>query len=337
MERVLDELLGTGAAGDDEQRGRPAEIVGASAVIVDLPLLPPVPVDYVIDAPPVILPGDTDGDAASSSPDDAIDRITATEVGPAADIVIESAVDSVPVSVIETSDPATVVDEPNVFVLGSDTSTDEPGSILSATDPALPEPVVDEPIEPIGSAESIDAADSHVRRRTPPAMLRYPSTSVPKTTIANGRPLPRAYVAKRRTPPAGAATISATPASESTPLSTPNTTGPAAPDVSLQSSLDEGASGQTASTVDAGSSVPSEPVSVASGLAEGLVLAAADAPSKASSSATSPGASTTPAAVGSSTADGRAGARSANHPAFVFLLVTALIGLGVFVLLMLRR
>jgi hypothetical protein len=358
MERVLDELLGTGAASDDEQRGSPAEIVGASAVIVDLPPLPPVPVDYVIDAPPVIAPGDTDRDTASSSPDDETDRATAMGIGPAADIEVESAVETEP-SVIETSDPATVVDEPDGFVLGNDVSTHEPGSNVSATVPASPEPAVDEPIAPIGSVEATDAVESHVRRRTPPAMLRYPSTSVPKTTVANGRPLPRAYVAKRRTPPAGAMTISATPAIGSASPVAPGTTELAAPAVSPPSLLDD-ASAQIVGSVDAGSGVTNEPVSGATTVVEGSISAAsvrsvlprraavdgtiashaaANSASNALSASTQPGASTAPpaAAVESTTGDTRAAARSANHPALVFLLVTALVGLAVFVLLMLRR
>jgi hypothetical protein len=46
------------------------------------------------------------------------------------------------------------------------------------------------------------AGSSTVRRRTPlPVPVRHLSVSVPKTTATDGRALPRAYVAKRRTPP----------------------------------------------------------------------------------------------------------------------------------------
>jgi hypothetical protein len=49
---------------------------------------------------------------------------------------------------------------------------------------------------------------STVRRRTPQAMpARYPAGTIPKATGSNGRTLPRAYVAKRRTPSMGVPSI----------------------------------------------------------------------------------------------------------------------------------
>jgi hypothetical protein len=49
---------------------------------------------------------------------------------------------------------------------------------------------------------------SIVRRRTPQAMpARYPAGTIPKATGSNGRTLPRAYVAKRRTPSMGVPSI----------------------------------------------------------------------------------------------------------------------------------
>ena len=51
-----------------------------------------------------------------------------------------------------------------------------------------------------------------VRRRTPvPTHTRHPSSSIPKATASNGRALPRAYVAKRRTPGAGMPAVDALP------------------------------------------------------------------------------------------------------------------------------
>ena len=51
-----------------------------------------------------------------------------------------------------------------------------------------------------------------VRRRTPaPTHTRHPSSSIPKATARNGRALPRAYVAKRRTPGAGMPAVDAFP------------------------------------------------------------------------------------------------------------------------------
>ena len=49
---------------------------------------------------------------------------------------------------------------------------------------------------------------SAVRRRTPQALpARYPAGTIPKATGSNGRTLPRAYVAKRRTPSMGVPSI----------------------------------------------------------------------------------------------------------------------------------
>ena len=48
------------------------------------------------------------------------------------------------------------------------------------------------------------AARFHVRRRTPaPMPARYPTSTIPRATASDGKALPRAYVAKRRTPSTG--------------------------------------------------------------------------------------------------------------------------------------
>jgi len=61
-----------------------------------------------------------------------------------------------------------------------------------------------------------------VRRRTPPATpSRYSGTGVPKAMSTSGRPLPRAYVAKRRTPPMGMPTIDEPPHSVAAEASPP--------------------------------------------------------------------------------------------------------------------
>jgi hypothetical protein len=80
------------------------------------------------------------------------------------------------------------------------------GSTDAGSEPAPPAP---EAIDTATSAESETPpgnADERlsVRRRTPvPSHTRHPNSSIPKTTGTDGRALPRAYVAKRRTPPAG--------------------------------------------------------------------------------------------------------------------------------------
>ena len=58
--------------------------------------------------------------------------------------------------------------------------------------------------EHVEEDEAAVDAPSGVRRRTPPAMpARHPASAIPKAVSADGRPLPRAYVAKRRVTPPG--------------------------------------------------------------------------------------------------------------------------------------
>jgi hypothetical protein len=69
---------------------------------------------------------------------------------------------------------------------------------------------------------ALESPTYSVRRRTPPATpSRYSGTGVPKAMVTSGRPLPRAYVAKRRTPSMGIPTIDEPPhsvAAEASPL-----------------------------------------------------------------------------------------------------------------------
>jgi len=67
---------------------------------------------------------------------------------------------------------------------------------------STPETVA-EPGAPESTAEPpapSTAGRSHVRRRTPPLLpVRYPTSAIPRATASDGKALPRAYVAKRRT------------------------------------------------------------------------------------------------------------------------------------------
>ncbi len=96
----------------------------------------------------------------------------------------------------------------------------EAASDHAATPPTVPEP---EPTPP--GASTPDASDdppapttperAHVRRRTPPPMpMRYPTSAIPRATASDGKALPRAYVAKRRTPSAGLLPIGEPPGVE---------------------------------------------------------------------------------------------------------------------------
>jgi hypothetical protein len=60
--------------------------------------------------------------------------------------------------------------------------------------------------------DGVASSSTDVRRRTPPAMpARHPPSTIPKAVAADGRPLPRAYVAKRRVTPPGNMAIRSEP------------------------------------------------------------------------------------------------------------------------------
>jgi len=103
----------------------------------------------------------------------------------------------------------TVVDPfaPSTTTRGVESATaDEPGADVSATAAEVSEH------DRQAGTGPLEAPAYSVRRRTPPATpSRYSGTGVPKAMSTDGRPLPRAYVAKRRTPPTGMATIDEEP------------------------------------------------------------------------------------------------------------------------------
>jgi hypothetical protein len=320
LEHVLDEMLGVGATSDPKQQTDVNQTTGPSAVIVDLPQLPPVPFEPAVEVTTQPLLSDEAEASDAGRPavrDDvgvaATGPVMGSEPVPVLHLLIESSADAEPASAIEASEPATVVEAQEVFVLGSsDTSREDSSQVVAPIAPDQSGPAVEEVIEPTGVEESQDQPDAPVRRRTPPAMLRYPGSSVPKATVANGRPLPRAYVAKRRTPPRGAVVISAV-----APSATPAAPGSA--EVAIESAPGAG-------------TIANTPIPAVAPMAP---VAASTADALGHAAPTSPPAPT-PTTPVDSNAGGRAVARS-THPALVFLLVTALVALAVFVLLTLRR
>lgn len=86
------------------------------------------------------------------------------------------------------------------------TGLDETVSERATTTPAVPQPdampvtastpdTVAEPTTPTAPERT------HVRRHAPPMPVRYPTSAIPRATASDGKALPRAYVAKRRTRP----------------------------------------------------------------------------------------------------------------------------------------
>jgi len=96
----------------------------------------------------------------------------------------------------------------------------EAASEHATTPPTVPEPEATPPAAstPGGSDEPpapTTPERAHVRRRTPPPMpMRYPTSAIPRAMASDGKALPRAYVAKRRTPPAGVLPIGEAPGAE---------------------------------------------------------------------------------------------------------------------------
>jgi hypothetical protein len=196
---------------------------------------------------------------------------------------------------------------------------------------------------------------SNVRRRTPaPMHTRHATSSIPMATASDGRALPRAYVAKRRTPPAGMSTVGSSPEStvpqpalaENTrpttnsamtdpPAASPTITPPAAPDVTPDASpvsQTGGRLGHDAPVVEVAGPHPEPPAQTASSTAETGPIAAPN-------SARVPpnnGASRESAPQPKANHHGGAAAASAPNPGAFVVLLLALIALAIFVLRSLR-
>ena len=192
------------------------------------------------------------------------------------------------------------------------------------------EPELADRVSPIQSTERSRAAhgfaSSRVRRRTPmPMPARQPGTSIPKALSSDGRALPRAYVAKRRTPPGGAPSIVEEPdgradalqaaAASDTPVAEPEFSAPVASDTVVTHDPAPAAAD------------PEQPVAIES---KNQPLAA---PQDTGAPAPEPpprqSGDQSPHSNSSTTA--RAAAGSDHNPSAIIVLVVALIALGFFV------
>jgi hypothetical protein len=348
LERVLDEFLGAASSVSEPD-------TGATAVIVDLPSLPPLPeaaatVDVIAD------------EAASPGERSAIEAAVATDpADPAERAVFEDhRIESVavPPTVADTpsaTDDDNIDDLRNEATLGSGATDTEVAA--GSTDGAAPAPFdvptvdasvaietapvpVEEPLVQFTTEELAEQPVPPVRRRTPSATPRFSGSGIPRATVADGRPLPRAYVAKRRTPPSGAVVI-VPPAIEPAPTEVVPPTHRAAeaatssesvaPTVSLTSAPAAGAALVAPDETPETSDTPVLAMSSAPAVGD---EAATAAPAVAASAASS---TETPVRAAPGNAARQVAARSATHPALLFLLVTALVALAVFVLLTLDR
>lgn len=245
-----------------------------------------------------------------------------------------------PVGLVDLhGDMRAVFDDVTPAVVTGETSETVPSNALDAFS------VNDSP-----PAEEPARTEATVRRRTPPSVhTRYASSTIPKATGADGRPLPRAYVAKRRTPPTGAAIIAdvaAAAAGETGAVAStvaPPSAAEAIPAAALDSTADVHA--HTATPIEPSAQTPE--ATTPAGDAETVVVEGSPPSEAATQPAGEPSPVPPPPAAEESPArkppppggDPGAGSFAAptNQGALAFLLVTALVALGVFVLFSLRR
>lgn len=104
--------------------------------------------------------------------------------------------------------PSPVVDHAIPIVLDADMTRVQPQrvAVAAGSGPASrPTPVESTPVVPIPPAEA-------PRRRSPPGMPRPVFGAAPRTSRTDGRTLPRAYIARRRSSPRGMKTVDPKPA-----------------------------------------------------------------------------------------------------------------------------
>ena len=195
------------------------------------------------------------------------------------------------------------------------------------------EPEVADRVTPLESTERHRAAhgfaSSRVRRRTPvPMPARHPSASIPKALSSDGRALPRAYVAKRRTPPHGSPSVVDGPAArtEARHAAAPSET----PDVT-EAEFGAHVASETVVVVTQdpapAAADPEQPIGIES---ENQPKAATqDAGAAAPEPPPRPAGNTSQRTEPSATA--RAAAASDHTPSTIIVLVVTLIALGFFV------
>jgi hypothetical protein len=186
---------------------------------------------------------------------------------------------------------------------------------------------------------------SPVRRRTPvPMPVRHPASTIPRATSSDGRALPRAYVAKRRTPSAGIVPVADDPAAvdaTSGHPDSPHEAVPAAPASDVASMADAEAPASTAETATANEPQPPPPVeNAATGAKREEPRSDARPETSEPPAMASPGPSDAPSSATGAQKTARpepkpaGGAATATDtsPSAIVVLLVALIALGFFVL-----
>jgi len=194
--------------------------------------------------------------------------------------------------------------------------------------PAAPAPVIAEPF--------------HVRHHAaPPMPVRYPTSAIPRATARDGKALPRAYVAKRRTPSAGTRPMdeaqvpeeAETPTSESQNGSASFTSlTPPAAAADIETAAQPSTGSEPSPAEDASATVPEQPPAGATADESKTSEPATTAPGPSSSDQRggAPGADQS-AHADANAVDGAAAATDTSAGPVVALLV-ALLAIGFFVL-----
>lgn len=147
---------------------------------------------------------------------------TEPEIELVVDFTVEAAILDDAAPDLADRSPATIESEPEVSPESPATSA---GPTEAASEHARTPSSVAEPEATAPATPTLDTSDeppvptaperAHVRRRTPPPMpVRYPTSAIPRATASDGKALPRAYVAKRRTPSAGVPRVEEAPDAE---------------------------------------------------------------------------------------------------------------------------
>ena len=265
--------------------------------------------------------------------------------------------------------------EPDLAPIAPDSPEESPtvsDQAVASDHPVEPER---QPAAPVDSPSPVTAptpaTDGAARkqptvRRPTPTHTRHPSASIPKATASDGRALPRAYVAKRRTPPGGIATVGSVD-SDAQSVTLPDTAhdvtiSPAAPELNeaiptesaIEADLQHASVGESAPGSPSEAETPPAPVAlphdnpVATTSASepvAMVVTEPAGPVTAGAAGSLPGASSsvphvTPSSSGSleaapqteSNRQRGAAAASAPNPSMFVLLLLALIALAIFVL-----
>lgn len=344
LEQVLDEMLG-----EDPSIEKSASALSTPDVVTDSDAATVVEIDEPLVIEPAIIlevPAPSDREVEVALHDER-----------------ELEVEMAALDALAASPPALAIVFPDGAPLQMQTA---PPSAGSADPVREPEPQARD--AEVASAPALEAPAAETgadvaapRRRTPPtAHARYAAASIPKATTGDGRPLPRAYVARRRTPPSSAAV--SPNASVQQPVEQPTT--PEVPEVSDDVVESGGAepvnemapeaaampNAEAMASADAAPTVPPPAPNDDSAPATGTVVAdeipppaafslvvvpptPSEPPSSSSAKAKMDAAMGTDAEAGA----GTVAAPAANQGALVFLLVTALVALAAFVLFSLRR